>query len=146
MIDKVIPYGRQYITDEDIQVVVETLRSDYLTQGPKITEFEHAFAKYVGVEHAVAVNNATAGLHLAACALGIKPGDKVIVTPMTFAASANCVRYCGGEVVFCDIDKETYLMDVVKLRQLLVENPKGTFKGIIPVDFAGYPQNLEELK
>ena len=146
MIDKVIPYGRQYITDEDIQVVVETLRSDYLTQGPKITEFEHAFAKYVGVEHAVAVNNATAGLHLAACALGIKPGDKVIVTPMTFAASANCVRYCGGEVVFCDIDKETYLMDVVKLSQLLVENPKGTFKGIIPVDFAGYPQNLEELK
>ena len=146
MIDKVIPYGRQYITDEDIQVVVETLRSDYLTQGPKITEFEHAFAKYVGVEHAVAVNNATAGLHLAACALGIKPGDKVIVTPMTFAASANCVRYCGGEVVFCDIDKETYLMDVVKLRQLLVENPKGTFKGIIPVDFAGYPQNLEDLK
>ena len=146
MIDKVIPYGRQYITDEDIQVVVETLRSDYLTQGPKITEFEHAFAKYVGVEHAVAVNNATAGLHLAACALGIKPGDKVIVTPMTFAASANCVRYCGGEVVFCDIDKDTYLMDVVKLRQLLVENPKGTFKGIIPVDFAGYPQNLEELK
>ena len=146
MIDKVIPYGRQYITDEDIQVVVETLRSDYLTQGPKITEFEHAFAKYVGVEHAEAVNNATAGLHLAACALGIKPGDKVIVTPMTFAASANCVRYCGGEVVFCDIDKETYLMDVVKLRQLLVENPKGTFKGIIPVDFAGYPQNLEELK
>ena len=146
MIDKVIPYGRQYITDEDIQVVVETLRSDYLTQGPKITEFEHAFAKYVGVKYAVAVNNATAGLHLAACALGIKPGDKVIVTPMTFAASANCVRYCGGEVVFCDIDKETYLMDVVKLRQLLVENPKGTFKGIIPVDFAGYPQNLEELK
>ena len=65
---------------------------------------------------------------------------------MTFAASANCVRYCGGEVVFCDIDKDTYLMDVVKLRQLLVENPKGTFKGIIPVDFAGYPQNLEELK
>ena len=146
MIDKVIPYGRQYITDEDIQVVVETLRSDYLTQGPKITEFEHAFAKYVGVKYAVAVNNATAGLHLAACALGIKPGDKVIVTPMTFAASANCVRYCGGEVVFCDIDKDTYLMDVVKLRQLLVENPKGTFKGIIPVDFAGYPQNLEELK
>lgn len=94
MIDKVIPYGRQYITDEDIQVVVETLRSDYLTQGPKITEFEYAFAKYVGVKYAVAVNNATAGLHLAVCALGIKPGDKVIVTPMTFAASANCVRYC----------------------------------------------------
>ena len=83
---------------------------------------------------------------MAVSSLAVKPGDKVIVTPMTFAASANCVRYCGGEVVFCDIDKDTYLMDVVKLRQLLVENPKGTFKGIIPVDFAGYPQNLEELK
>ena len=146
MIDRVIPYGRQCITDEDVQAVVETLLSDYLTQGPKITEFEHAFARYVGAKYAVAVNNATAGLHLAASSLGVKPGDKVIVTPMTFAASANCVRYCGGEVVFCDIDKDTYLMDVVKLRQLLVENPKGTFKGIIPVDFAGYPQNLEELK
>lgn len=146
MIDKVIPYGRQCITDEDVQAVVETLRSDYLTQGPKIMEFEYAFARYVGAEYAVAVNNATAGLHLAAFSLEVKPGDKVIVTPMTFAASANCVRYCGGEVVFCDIDKDTYLMDVVKLRQLLVENPKGTFKGIIPVDFAGYPQNLEEMR
>ena len=97
----------------------------------------------MGAKYAVAVNNATAGLHLAVSSLAVKPGDKVIVTPMTFAASANCVRYCGGEVVFCDIDKDTYLMDVVKLRQLLVENPKGTFKGIIPVDFAGYPQNLE---
>lgn len=100
----------------------------------------------MGAKYAVAVNNATAGLHLAAFSLEVKPGDKVIVTPMTFAASANCVRYCGGEVVFCDIDKDTYLMDVVKLRQLLVENPKGTFKGIIPVDFAGYPQNLEEMR
>ena len=127
MIDKVIPYGRQCITDEDVQAVVETLRSDYLTQGPKITEFEYAFARYVGAKYAVAVNNATAGLHLAVSSLAVKPGDKVIVTPMTFAASADCVRYCGGEVVFCDIDKDTYLMDVVKLRQLLVENPKGTF-------------------
>ena len=146
MIDKVIPYGRQCITDEDVQAVVETLRSDYLTQGPKITEFEYAFARYVGAKYAVAVNNATAGLHLAVSSLAVKPGDKVIVTPMTFAASANCVRYCGGEVVFCDIDKDTYLMDAVKLRQLLAENPKGTFKGIIPVDFAGYPQNLEEMR
>ena len=124
MIDKVIPYGRQYITDEDIQVVVETLRSDYLTQGPKITEFEYAFAKYVGVKYAVAVNNATAGLHLAVCALGIKPGDKVIVTPMTFAASANCVRYCGGEVVFCDIDNR---------KESLKEHLKELFRSILPV-------------
>lgn len=103
MISKPIPYGRQHITDEDIRAVIDTLKSDYLTQGPKIREFETKFAEYVGAQYAVAVNNATSGLHLAATALNVKPGDKVIVTPMTFAASANCIRYCGGEVVFCDI-------------------------------------------
>ena len=146
MIRKPIPYGRQYITDEDIQAVVETLKSDYLTQGPKIAEFENEFAQYVGAKYAVAVNNATSGLHLAATALNIKPGDKVIVTPMTFAASANCIRYCGGEVVFCDIDKDTYLLDINKLRTMLQAVPKGTYKGIVPVDFAGYPLNLEEFR
>ena len=105
---KAIPYGRQNITDEDIQVVVEALRSDYLTQGPKIAEFEEAFAKYVGSKYAVAVSNGTGALHLCTLALGVKPGDKVITTPITFAASANCIRYCGGEVVFSDIDSETY--------------------------------------
>ena len=112
MINKSIPYGRQNITEEDIEAVIETLKSDYLTQGPKIGEFEKTFAKYVGAKYAVAVNNATAGLHLSAISLGVNPGDKIIVTPMTFAASANCVRYCGGEVVFCDIDKDTYLIDI----------------------------------
>ena len=136
MIRKPIPYGRQHIIEEDIQAVVNTLKSDYLTQGPKIPEFEQAFARYVGAKYAVAVNNATAGLHLAASALGVKPGDKVIITPMTFAASANCIRYCGGEVVFCDIDRDTYLMDIRKLRELLAAHSKGTFKGIVPVDFA----------
>ena len=146
MIRKPISYGRQHITEEDIQAVVDTLKSDYLTQGPKIPEFEQAFARYVGAKYAVAVNNATAGLHLAAGALGVKPGDKVIVTPMTFAASANCIRYCGGEVVFCDIDRDTYLMDIRKLRELLAAHPKGTFKGIVPVDFAGYPHQMEEFR
>lgn len=146
MITKPIPYGRQHITDEDIQAVVETLKSDFLTQGPKIVEFEKIFADYVGAKYAVAVNNATAGLHLAATALNVNPGDKVIVTPMTFAASANCIRYCGGEVVFCDIDRDTYLMDIHKLRQLLESHPKGTFKGIVPVDFAGYPHQMEEFR
>ena len=89
MIEKPIPYGRQHITAEDIEAVISTLQSDYLTQGPKIKEFEEAFASYVGARYAVAVNNATAGLHLAAKAFGVKPGDKVIVTPMTFAASAR---------------------------------------------------------
>jgi len=96
----VIPYGRQNITDEDIQIVIETLKSDFLTQGPKIAEFEKAFAEYVGAKYAVALANGTAALHLCAMALDVKQGDKVITTPITFAASANCVRYCGGEVVF----------------------------------------------
>lgn len=146
MMRKPIPYGRQNITDEDIKAVTETLKSDYLTQGPKIKEFEEKFAKYVGAKYAVAVNNATSALHLAATALGVKPGDKVIVTPMTFAASANCIRYCGGDVKFCDIDPETYLMDIKKLRNILEASPKGTYKGVVIVDFAGYPHNLEEFR
>lgn len=146
MRDKPIPYGRQNITDEDVAAVVETLRSDYLTQGPKIDEFERKFADYVGARHAVAVNNATSGLHIAAKALGVKPGQRVIVTPMTFAASANCVRYCGGDVTFCDIDPDTYLMDAAKLEKILDENPEGTFAGIVIVDFAGYPHNLEQFR
>lgn len=143
---KAIPYGHQHITDEDIQAVIETLKSDYLTQGPKIIEFEQAFARYVGAKYAVAVSNATAGLHLAATALQVRSGDKVIVTPITFAASANCIRYCNGMVVFCDIDPDTYLMDIKKLRQLLETNPPSTFKGIVPVDFAGYPHQMEEFR
>lgn len=143
---KPIPYGRQSINDDDVKAVVETLKSDYLTQGPKIKEFEEKFAQYVGAKCAVAVNNATSALHLATTALGVKPGDKVIVTPMTFAASANCVRYCGGEVTFCDIDADTYLMDINKLREILEASPKGTYKGVIVVDFAGYPHNLEEFR
>lgn len=146
MIRKPIPYGRQSINDDDVKAVIETLKSDYLTQGPKIKEFEQKFAKYVGAKYAVAVNNATSGLHLATTALGVKPGDRVIVTPMTFAASANCVRYCGGEVTFCDIDPDTYLMDIKKLKEILASNPEGTFKGVIVVDFAGYPHNLEEFR
>ena len=143
---KAIPYGHQHITDEDIQAVIETLKSDYLTQGPKIIEFEQAFARYVGAKYAVAVSNATAGLHLAATALQVRSGDKVIVTPITFAASANCIRYCNGMVVFCDIDPDTYLMDIKKLRRLLETNPPSTFKGIVPVDFSGYPHQMEEFR
>jgi UDP-4-amino-4,6-dideoxy-N-acetyl-beta-L-altrosamine transaminase len=145
-VDKMIPYGKQNITEADIQAVVETLQSDYLTQGPKIKEFEEAFAVYVGAEYAVAVANGTAALHLNCLALDVKPGDKVITTPITFAASANCVRYCGGEVVFADIDPETYLLDIHKVRELLETSPKGTYKGIIPVDFAGRAVDLEAFK
>lgn len=143
---KVIPYGRQNITDEDIEAVVSTLRSDYLTQGPKIAEFEVAFARYVGATYAVAVANGTAALHLCALALEVRPGQKVITSPITFAASANCVRYCGGEVVFGDIDPETYLLDIQSVKALLAAAPKGTYQGIIPVDFAGRAVNLEAFK
>ncbi|MCK8141474.1 UDP-4-amino-4,6-dideoxy-N-acetyl-beta-L-altrosamine transaminase [Flavobacterium sp. I-SCBP12n] len=146
MEQKIIPYGRQNITQEDIDVVIAALKSDYLTQGPKIIEFEKAFATYVGSKFAVAVSNGTAALHLCALALDVKVGDKVITTPITFAASANCVRYCGGEVVFSDIDPETYLLDINKVKELLEASPKGTYKGIIPVDFAGRAANLEAFR
>ncbi|CAM3818519.1 UDP-4-amino-4,6-dideoxy-N-acetyl-beta-L-altrosamine transaminase [Sphingobacterium prati] len=146
MSNQAIPYGRQHITEEDIQVVIATLKSDYLTQGPKIKEFEDNFAAYVGARYAVAVSNGTAALHLCALALDVKAGDKVITTPITFAASANCVRYCGGEVVFGDIDPNTYLLDIASVKALLEASPKGTYKGIIPVDFAGRAVNLEEYK
>lgn len=141
-----IPYGKQHITQEDIDAVVEVLKSDYLTQGPNIGKFEEAFAEYVGAKYAVAVSNGTAALHLCTMALEVEPGQKVITTPITFAASANCVRYCGGEVVFADIDPETYTLDINEVRKLLEASPKGTYSGIIPVDFTGYPVNLEEFR
>lgn len=146
MIDHPISYGRQHITDEDIKAVVETLKSDYLTQGPKISEFEKVFAEYCGCKYASMVSNGTAALHLCAIAIGIKPGDKVITTPITFVASANGFRYCGAEIVFCDIDSNTYLMDLDKLENILKSAPIGTYKAIVPVDFAGYPFDVERLR
>jgi UDP-4-amino-4,6-dideoxy-N-acetyl-beta-L-altrosamine transaminase len=143
---KAIPYGRQNITDEDVQTVVDALKSDFLTQGPRIKEFEDAFAAYVNVEYAVAVANGTAALHLCALALQVKPGQKIITTPNTFAASANCISYCGGEIVFADIDPNTYCLDIDKVRKLLEQAPQDTYQGIIPVDFAGYPVNLEAFR
>lgn len=138
-----IPYGRQSIEEDDISAVVETLKSDFLTQGPKVKEFEDAFAKYVDAKYAVAVSNATAGLHIANMALKVNSGDRIITTPITFAASANASRYCGAEVWFADIDPKTYLLDINSVRALLESKPKGFFSGIVPVDFAGLPVNLE---
>lgn len=143
---KNIPYGRQNITEEDIKAVIETLHSDYLTQGPKILEFEKAFASYIGSKYAVAVANGTAALHLCTLALDVKKGQKVITTPITFAASANCVRYCDGDVVFADIDPETYLLDYDAVEKLVKSAPRGTYQGIIPVDFAGRAVNLEKFR
>jgi UDP-4-amino-4,6-dideoxy-N-acetyl-beta-L-altrosamine transaminase len=141
-----IPYGRQNIDQNDIDAVVLTLQSDYLTQGPKVREFESKFAEYVGANYAVAVNNATSGLHLSVLALNLSKGGRVITTPITFAASANCIRYAGAEVWFADIDPNTYLLDFNSVKELIESKPKGFFKGIIPVDFAGLPVNMEKFR
>lgn len=143
---KVIPYGRQNITKADIKAVEAVLVADYLTTGPKVAEFEKKFAEYVEADYAVAVSNGTAALHLCTMALDVNAQSKVITTPITFAASANCVRYCGGQVVFCDINPETILLDVNLVKEKLAKSPKGTYEGIIPVDFAGYPVNLEAFR
>ncbi|MCX6219203.1 UDP-4-amino-4,6-dideoxy-N-acetyl-beta-L-altrosamine transaminase [Spirosoma sp.] len=141
-----IPYGRQHITDEDITAVADVLRGPFLTQGPHIGAFETAFASYIGCQYAVAVANGTAALHLCCMALGVTEGTRIITTPITFSASANCVRYCGGEVVFADVDSETALLDINAVRMLIEQHPKGYFSGIIPVDFAGYPVDLAAFR
>lgn len=146
MMNLPIPYGKQNITKEDLDAVSAALLSTHLTQGPKIAEFESDFSSYIGAEYSVAVSNGTAALHIGALALGLKPGDKVITTPITFSASANCVKYCGGEVIFADIDPETFLLDISAVRKLLENAAKGTYKGIIPVDFAGRMVNLEDFR
>lgn len=143
---KPIPYGKQSIKDDDIKAVIDVLRSDFLTQGPQISHFENAFSKYVNSKFSIAVSNGTAALHLCVLALGLKPGQKVITTPITFVASANCIQYCGGKVVFGDIDPETYLLNINSVRSLLESSPKGTYAGIIPVDFSGRPVDMEAFR
>ncbi len=146
MPDFSIPYGRQNIEQDDLDAVAKVLQADFLTQGPKVKEFEDKFADYVGAKYAVAVSNATAGLHLSNLALGVKEGDRVITTPITFAATANSIKYVGGEVWFADINPDTYLLDFESVKRLIESKPKGFFKGIIPVDFAGLPVNLEQFR
>ncbi|MGB0480475.1 MAG: UDP-4-amino-4,6-dideoxy-N-acetyl-beta-L-altrosamine transaminase [Flavobacteriaceae bacterium] len=141
-----IPYGRQHIDQDDIDAVVSTLQSDFLTQGPIVKQFEGQFSDYIGAKYAVAVSNATAGLHLANLALGLKKGDRIITTPITFAATANSARYCEAEVWFADIDPDTYLLSLESTRDLIESKPIGFFKGIIPVDFAGLPVNMEAFR
>ncbi len=146
MSPKAIPYGRQQITEADIKAVEATLRSDYLTQGPKVNAFEEAFAAYIGSKYAIAVANGTAALHLSALALGVGPGKRVITSPLTFVASANCVLYCGGTVEFCDIDPQTLLLDIEAVRKKLEGAPIGTYAGIIPVDFTGAAVDMEAFR
>lgn len=143
---KVIAYGRQEITEEDIRAVIEALQSEFLTQGPRILKFEQEFAEYVGANFAIAVSNGTAALHLSVLALGIKEDEYVICSPITFAASVNCVKYCGGNILFADIDPTTYLMDIESVKSVLESNTDKKIVGIIPVDFAGRVVQLDEFK
>lgn len=141
-----IGYGKQNITTEDIEIVTKTLLSDYLTQGPRVKEFEEKFARYVGAKYAVAVTNGTDALHLCNMVLNVKTGDKVITSPITFVASANSVLYCGGEIDFVDINEKSFTIDLDKLEDKLKTVPIGTYSGIIPVDLAGYPVDVERLR
>lgn len=134
-----IPYGRQHVTEADIQAVTEVLRSDFLTQGPAVPRFEQAVAEHVGSRHAVAVNSATSALHIACAALGLGPGDWLWTSPITFVASANCALYCGAQVDFVDIDPRTYNLCPKQLRRKLeAAKTQGRLpKIVVPVHFSG---------
>lgn len=139
-----IPYGRQTISEADIQAVVEVLRSDFLTQGPTIPAFENAVANYCGTQYAFAVNSATSALHIACLALGVGKGDSVWTSPITFVASANCALYCGADVDFVDIDPHTYNLSVEKLTEKLAwaEQIGKLPKVVIPVHLCGQPCDM----
>ncbi len=136
-----IPYGRQTIDEEDIWAVTRILKSDYLTTGPMIPEFEKTIADYTGAKYAVALANGTAALHAACFAAGIGPGDEVITTPLTFAASANSVLYCGGTPVFADVDERTYNLDPKDVRKKITNKTKA----ILPVHLAGQPCDMDAI-
>lgn len=142
-----IPYGRQDISEADIQAVVEVLRSDFLTQGPAVPAFEQALADYCGVQYSIAVNSATSALHIACLALDIGPGDWVWTSPITFVASANCALYCGAQVEFVDIDPRTYNLSVERLAEKLAQAEKSGClpKVIIPVHLCGQACDMEGI-
>lgn len=141
-VSRFLPYGRQEIGDADIQAVVEALRSDYLTTGPRVAQFEKAFADYCGAAEAVAVNSGTAALHAAMRALGVGPGDEVIVPAITFAASANAAVYEGATPVFADVEPDTLLIDAASVAARITDRTKA----IVAVDYAGQPADYDALK
>lgn len=141
MLNKIIPYGHQWIDKNDIQEVAEVLRTDWLTQGPKVEEFEKKISKYCQAKYAVAVSSGTAALHAAYAVAGIKPGDEVITTPLTFAATAYTLTFLGGKPIFVDIEKDTLDIDPQKIEERITKKTKA----IAPVDFAGQPCNYEEI-
>lgn len=142
-----IPYGRQNISEEDIQAVIDVLKSDYLTQGPVVPAFEKLVTSYCGAAHAVAVNSATSALHIACMALGVGPGDLVWTSPITFVASANCARYCGADVDFVDVDPRTYNMSVERLAEKLeLASRVGRLpKVVIPVHLSGQVCEMDAI-
>jgi perosamine synthetase len=137
-----LPYGHQSIDEADIQAVVDVLRSDWLTTGPRVHEFEEAFAARVGAKHAVSFSSGTAALHAAAFASGLKPGDEAITTPMTFAATANCVLYQGAVPVFVDVHADTLNLDPDGLKRRITQKTRV----IVPVDYAGQPADLDVIR
>lgn len=137
-----LPYGQQWIDDEDIKSVNDVLKSGWLTQGPKIDEFEKIVAKYCKSKCAVAFSNGTAALHACMFTIGIRDSDEVITSPITFAASSNCILYCSGRPVFADIKKDTYNIDPNEIKKHITSKTKA----IIPVDFTGQPCDLDEIK
>lgn len=139
---KIIPYSRQCIDKNDIKEVVKVLGSDFLTQGPKSKEFEVALCKYTGADYAVVVSNGTAALHIACLAAGIRQGDEVVTSPLTFLASANCILYCGADPVFSDIEEDTGNIDSAKLEKNITKRTKA----VIPVHFAGHPCDLRAIR
>lgn len=140
-----LPYGRHSIDEDDLRAVREALTSGWLTQGPRVEEFEQAAAAHFGAKHAVAVSSGTAALHLAALALGAAPGQKVITTPNTFVASANCFLYCGAEPVFADIGPTDYQLDPKEVEKALAKDKGKQIKGLVGVDFAGLASDWESL-
>lgn len=139
---KYIPYARQSVDAKDIRAVIDALKSDYITQGPKVNEFEKKVASYCSAKYAVALNSGTSALHAACFAADIKAGDEVITSPISFAASANCILYCGGTPKFSDILEDTVTVDPSEIKKNITKKTKA----VIPVDFAGHPAELEEIK
>src|SRR6202167_4220387 len=139
--ETMLPYGRQSVSEDDVQAVVDVLRSDWLTTGPKVAEFEEALAAKVGAKYAVAFRSGTAALHGAAFAAGLKPGDEAITSPLTFAATANCVLYQGAQPVFADVSPDTLNLDPGRLAELITSNTHA----VLPVDYAGHPADLDPI-
>src|SRR5215469_14570396 len=139
--DTLLPYGRQSVDEADIQAVVEVLRSNWLTTGPKVGEFEDEFAAYVGSAHAVSFSSGTAALHGAAFTAGLKPGDEAITTPLTFAATANCILYQGATPVFADVSGDTLNIDPEQISSRITSHTKA----VLPVDYAGHPADIGSI-